>query len=687
MNENKKLKHYLEADNRFYNKLLNSHTDTIYILDTTGKIIYCNEGFSDTTGYKREELINEKIFRILHPEDKSKVKDFLHDTLNEKITRREFKIVHSTGKIKNIFADAVPISVDDENLGIFVIGKDITQYMQWFEQKENQDKKFRYLIKKSSDIISIINSSGNIVYFSSSLETVLGYQSHEMSGDLYQLIHPDDKELISKEFQYLLTKGTNDSLIVEFRLKHKNGEWRYFQAVATNLITDPIINGVVVNYRDITELKLVQEEAEYLAYHDFLTGLPNRRFFEEKLQKQLETCKENKKRLAVLFVDLDNFKSINDTLGHESGDRLLIKVAHVLKRSVPKNGMISRWGGDEFIIMLPNIKHDEEIYNTATSIKSSLKETISINQYELNITGSIGISSFPESGEDIDSLLRTADLAMYLTKERGKGDFYIFTPDMLEKASKSLRLQHDLYQALSNNEFELFYQPKVNAKSEKICGAEALIRWNHPTLGMLYPDDFIYLAEESGLIVRIGEWVYQEACKQVKKWKEAGKEIFKVSINFSTLQFLQKDLVGRIASFLDESGIEGKWLEVEITESILIQNDQELVDKIEGLKKLGVQIALDDFGKGYSSLDYLRKFNFSTLKLDKDFIKDIHTNRESEDITSFIIALGKRLNINIVAEGVECEEQAQKLKKLECNELQGFLFSKPVSVSEFEKLL
>ncbi|MDL4840187.1 bifunctional diguanylate cyclase/phosphodiesterase [Aquibacillus rhizosphaerae] len=683
MNNQTRLKAYLKSNRFSYDKFIEIHSDAIYILDEHGVLIDYNQGLIELTGYYSEELMGKSYQSMLYPEDISKVGSFFNEAMDGKGKRRNFRIVHKSGEVKTVSIDAVPIKVDGDILGLFVIGKDITG---WLEEIKQQNNKFQSLIKNSSDIISIINKNGEIVYFSDSLETVLGFKVEEMTGDLYQIMHPDDMDRARLALQEVLSKRPDQTVKIELRLKHKNGNWLDIQVIATNLVDDPDVKGIVINYRDITDLKSAQNEIQYIAYHDYLTGLPNRRFFEKSLEDQLILSKEEQTKLAVLFVDLDNFKSINDTLGHDSGDILLKTVAQTLERSVPKKAMVSRWGGDEFFIMIPNIAEVTEISEVANQIKHNLNDTFTHNQYEFVITGSIGISVFPESGQDKQSLLKTADLAMYLTKEQGKNDFQIFTQEMMEKANETFSLQRDLNRALVNNEFELYYQPKISAKDGQICGAEALIRWNHPNLGMIPPNDFIHLAEESGMIVPIGDWVYQEACRQLRRWKEAGKEQIKISVNFSTLQFLQKDLVKRVASFLEENDIEGKWIEIEITESILVHSDQELLNKVIELKKIGIQIALDDFGKGYSSLDYLRKYGFNTIKLDRSFISDIDTNEESAAIASFMIALGKKLNINIVAEGVERKEQLAVLKKLECDELQGYLFSKPVRIAEFEKL-
>ncbi len=684
----KELKRYLESGQHPYDKLIEVYSDVIYSIDYNGNFIEYNNGFMELTGYGQGELIGKGYDTVVHPEDLPRANEQFKRAKKAEMRRRQFRILHKSGAVKNVSVDAFPIlSNDGESLGIFVIGKDITQEKELESIIRQQDNKFRALVKSSNDIISILDENRKVIYRSPSCEEVLGYETEEMPESIFTIIHPDDIEAGRQQHNELFDKKPNETVTAELRLKHKNGEWKYFQAIGTNLLQDPDIKGVVVILRDISSVKKAQQEVQYMAYYDYLTDLPNRRLFENSLELELKLARAKNTKLAVMFIDLDRFKYINDTLGHDLGDIVLKEVANTLKTCITEKDMVARWSGDGFILFVSNVKDEKPVKEMAKEIKRKLRKPYRVKNHELFITASIGISTFPDSSEDIKSLMQNAYLAMCLIKENGKNHYQFYTPKMDIQDFKTFSLQNDLHKALIQNQFEVYYQPKVSGQTKQIVGAEALIRWNHSEWGIVPPDEFIRLAEESGLIISIGEWIFREVCHQIKKWMESGIEPIKVSVNFSPIQFLQKDLVETISSILRESNIDGKWLEIEITESTFLENEDEITNKLRALEKLGIKIALDDFGTGYSSLGYLRKYRFSTIKLDKSFVRDIHTNQESAAIIKFITDLCKQLKINIVAEGVEYEEQLELLQQLECDQLQGYLFSKPQPISEFEKLL
>ncbi|MRH44495.1 EAL domain-containing protein [Aquibacillus halophilus] len=687
LEKKKKLDSFLENKNLPFHKMFEVHSDAIYLLDFNGNFVECNQGFTDLTGYRCEELTGKSFLSIVHKDDKSSMKNNFNKSIHGEIARREFRMISKDETVRTVNTDAVPISSNDgETLGLFIIGKDISKQKELESLVYQQDRKFRSLIENSNDIVSLINEDGEVFYRSPSMEREFGYAPDEVQTGYNSLIHPDELER-SKQLYVEIINKPNQVIKTELRLLHKNGEWRHVEVSAKNLIHNEDIKGIVVNYHDITALKRAHEEIHHMAYHDFLTGLPNRRFFEDKLELELNKAKETNSKLAVLLIDLDRFKFINDTLGHDIGDRVLKEVSKVLKSCVSEKDMVARIAGDEFVIIISELTDDQRVINVATNIKEKLQFPFIINNYELFATSSIGISIYPDSGEDIKTLLKNSDVAMYLAKQNGKNHHEMYTSTMNINTSKTFSLQNDLRKALVKDQFELYYQPKVDAQTNQIVGAEALIRWHHPNRGLVPPDDFIHLAEELGLIVPIGEWVLRSVCRQLKLWQEEGYQSLKVSLNFSVRQLLQTDIVETISTVLQENRIEGKWLEIEITESMLIEQEAETLKTIEAIRQLGVHIALDDFGTGYSSLGYLRKYKFSTIKLDKLFVKDVHINEESAAITQFITNLSKQLNMNVVAEGVEYEEQLTILRQLKCDELQGYLFSKPKPVNEFEKML
>jgi diguanylate cyclase (GGDEF)-like protein len=412
--------------------------------------------------------------------------------------------------------------------------------------------------------------------------------------------------------------------------------------------------------------------------HDELTNLPNRSYFYEQISEQLSLTKGDEIN-AVFFIDIDKFKSINDSFGHEIGDLLLQAISKRLEENLPEGSISSRIGGDEFIIFIPKIKDKKFAEDVAKKIISSIKVPYYINGKELIITLSIGISLYPIDGTDIDFLINNADLAMYNVKNRGKNDFEFYNINMRNKLSKEM-----LVKALKEDELELYYQPKVNGLTGDITGMESLLRWNHPEKGFISPVEFIPIAEETGLIISIGEWVLKKACEQTKRWNLMTNSTLVIAVNISNIQFRKVDFIEMIKRVLKESGLNPKYLELEITESVAVNNEEEVIKKLIMLKRLGVSVAIDDFGTGYSSLSYLQKLPIDTLKIDKVFVDDIV---KDDTIAKMIINMAKNLEISVIAEGVEREDQLNQLLKLGCESIQGYLFSKPLSTEKFEELL
>lgn len=455
------------------------------------------------------------------------------------------------------------------------------------------------------------------------------------------------------------------------------------------------INSLIDNFKSTSEIlndnfKEIQSaniELNYLANHDPLTRLPNRVKFNKELNSRLEMAKINRGTLAVLFLDLDRFKLINDTFGHDVGDKLLKEISNRLGKILGKDDMACRIGGDEFTILLSNIEIIDEVTDVANKILSILQKPYVLYGQEFNVSASIGIAVYPEDGEEAELLLKKADTAMYRAKENGKNNYQFYSQEMDTASIERFRMESNLRRALEQNEFIVYYQPRVDSATEKIIAVEALIRWNNPELGMVSPAKFIPLAEETGLIVPIGEWVLRTACKQNKLWQEAGYEPIRVSVNLSALQFTQQDLVDRIKSILDETKLDPQWLELEITEGIIIKDIKFTMIILEKLKSMGVKVSLDDFGTGFSSLNYLKNFKIDTLKIDSSFVRDINDDLRNTAIVNTIIMLGRNLELNVTAEGVETVKQLNFLKNNGCNEIQGFLYSKPVPPDDLERLI
>ncbi|MFK2826605.1 EAL domain-containing protein [Bacillus sp. B190/17] len=437
----------------------------------------------------------------------------------------------------------------------------------------------------------------------------------------------------------------------------------------------------LLHYTD--ELKKKNKEIQYHAYYDFLTGLPNLRFFNEAASKLASL--NNNRPMAFLFLDLDRFKFINDTFGHATGNAILKAVTNRISCLLKEGEMLSRIGGDEFILLLPNTGR-EAAGDMAQTILKELEKPFVHEGNGFFITSSIGISMYPIDSENVEDVIKNADIAMYRAKEQGRNNHQFYTSDMNDLIQRRAVLEKGMRQALERNEFTLFYQPKVDINTGMIIGNEALIRWCHPKLGMISPAEFIPLAEETGLIVSIGEWVLRTACKQNQEWQKSGFPEMSISVNLSPRQFQQVNLVELVNEVLSDIGLDPQYLELEITESIAMYNEHYVIDKLHALKNLGVKIAIDDFGTGYSSLSYLKKFPIHILKIDQSFIKDIEAGSDDTKIITTIIAMAHNLKVKVIAEGVETDEQLQFLQQQKCDEIQGYLFSKPLSVEEYNRM-
>jgi diguanylate cyclase (GGDEF)-like protein len=435
------------------------------------------------------------------------------------------------------------------------------------------------------------------------------------------------------------------------------------------------------------ERKRYQEQLEHQANYDALTGLPNRNLLLDRL-RQAVFAQRYVRPMAVVFIDLDHFKFINDSLGHKAGDELLQRMSERLREAVRDGDTVSRLGGDEFVLILNDQSNNEIIFRAMQRILGEVCQPIAIEGKELYVTCSAGISLFPQDGADVDTLLKNADAAMYRAKEHGRNNFQFYTSEMNRLVTERLSLETSLRRALERDEFILHYQPKLDLKSGVVVGAEALVRWRHPELGLVYPDRFIPLAEETGLIVRVGEWVLRTACAQNRAWQDAGLPPITVSVNLSARQFRQDGLFRMVARILSETGLRPEHLELELTESMVMHNVDAAISILNGLKEIGVRLSVDDFGTGYSSLSYLKQFPIGILKIDRAFVHDIRgAGRDDGLIAQAIISLGHSLKLRIIAEGVEDGAQLDFLKARRCDEAQGYLFSRPVPPEEFELLL
>lgn len=541
--------------------------------------------------------------------------------------------------------------------------------------------------ESSNDGIVVIDNEGAIVDYNNKLINMLDipesvfYTKREEDFILHiqnQLENPDEFIAVLKSMHENPEQTSIDMI------RFKNG--KIFECYMQPHRLDTKIIGRVMDFRDITKRANLETELKFQATHDLLTGLYNRVQLHEKMNIAIKTAELNHTAFAVLFLDLDRFKLVNDSLSHQVGDELLVQVAGRLKNSIRKEDVLARLGGDEFVIVLMNINNETEIAAKVKIILESFQKPFDVGGRKLTMTTSIGISVYPKDGDAVDILLRNADAAMYRGKAQKGNNYKFFTMAMNEESLAILDQESELRHALLNNEFFLVYQPQFDLSQQKIVVVEALLRWKHPTKGIILPIDFIPLAEETGLIVQIGEWVLRQACVQNKEWQAAGLPAIRVAVNVTSQQFKHYDLVKKIDEILKETGLDPKHLEIELTENVILSNGA-IIQAIVELKKVGVVIAVDDFGTGYSSLSYLHKIPLDRLKIDGSFIQHINSPEDDEVIIRAIIAMAKNLNLEVLAEGVETKDQLNFLKKYECNEIQGFYFSTPLGSDEIIKYL
>lgn len=521
----------------------------------------------------------------------------------------------------------------------------------------------------------IMHDNGKIVDCDLAFSSMTGYDRSELIGrTILSLIHPKDKRII------LRTLFDKENTTYTVRGMRKDGQMIYVEFV-TDVVKHRNGEFTIAVVRNVTERIENEKQIEFMAYYDELTDIPNRNYFVKTLKNEI---KNTKNKFAVHFVDLDHFKHINDTFGYHFGDQLLKACADRLKNLLIENVFIARMTGDEFLILQRNIKDEEEATQFAEKLIEMFKSPINVDGYEIYTSLSIGISIYPDYGKEPDDLIKQADSAMYVIKKDNRNNYKVYRPSFTEGFRERLELENELHRAIKDKDFELYFQPQIDIKTNKIIGLEALCRWNHPVRGIISPGEFIPIAEKTGLIVELGDWVLREACRQNKEWQDMGLPKVKVSVNLSAKQVIQRDLISQVKEILNETSLEPKYLELEITESVAMTNEKYIFETLKDIQQLGVNIALDDFGTGYSSLRYISQFPLSKLKIDRVFIQN--RTAQNEAIVKTIIHLSHSLNLRVSAEGVEREEDLLFLHQQNCDEVQGFYFSKPVPKSEVKKL-
>ena len=565
-------------------------------------------------------------------------------------------------------------------------------------QLEASEKMYRYLVDSSPDIIYTLNHEGRFTFVNDRAYQLLGYTREELLGQHYSiLVHEEDLE----RARYVFNERRVDeraSRNVELRLKCRggNGHDRTFNNTLMTISLNAIgmhvpdqevkkleFFGTYGVARDITDRKRAEEVISYQAYHDILTDLPNRILFKDRLGLAVIQAKRKQTELAVMFIDLDRFKLVNDTLGHVKGDDLLTQVSARLKECLRRGDTLARQGGDEFTIVLPELRDRDDARVIADKFLETLQEPFDLDGHEVHISASIGIAIYPSDGESIDELLRHADIAMYQVKALGKNGHSFYHTSMLDVSHQKIALEQALRRALEQDELEMYYQPQIDAITGRIVGAEALMRWNHPTRGLLSAGEFLPFAEENGLMLPISDWMIGALCRDMLQWKAVGGGNVRLSLNLSPQYLDRGDFFEKMRGALVRYGIAPGQIEVEITENICIRNPQYAIEQLNKLCQLGVSVAIDDFGTGYSSLSYLHRFPIHTVKIDQSFVKEIHEENGHYPVILAIISIARGLGLNLIAEGVETEEQARYLRSNGCLTMQGYLYYRPIPLQDF----
>jgi diguanylate cyclase (GGDEF)-like protein/PAS domain S-box-containing protein len=712
--ERRQAEEELKEKDQFMKSIVQSSAVATFVVNPEHKVIYWNKACEDLTGIKSEDLLGTSDhWKAFYDHPRPCIADIVIDNkINEMsnlypVYTRSVLIpggIHAEGwypnlggKNKYIVFDAAPIRDSHERISAAIETlRDITARKRSEEALHTSQLQLLEAMDLAHIVYWEFDPVAQTYIFNDPFYAFYGTNAEQEGGYLVsredyakRFIHPDDIQLY---YQFVkenaLRLDTESFADLEHRIARRNGEVRYILARARVIKDDSgrIIKRYGVN-QDITERKCAVEEIQYLATHDSLTGLPNRAMFSQLLNHAIQAAQRYHRQFAVLFIDLDRFKIINDTLGHKAGDQLLQEIATRLKQPLRAVDVVARLGGDEFVILIEEVSDSSQVATVAHKILTSIIKPVTLMGQECRITASVGICMYPKDAEDEQSLMKNADIAMYFAKEEGKNNYQFYSEDIQSKSLEHLSIETNLRFALERNELSLHYQAKVDFKTNAITGVEALLRWQNPYLGSITPTQFIPVAEETGLIVPIGKWVLKTACAQNIAWQKQGLPAVCMAINLSLRQLTDDNLIDDIKTALNDSGMAPNLLELEITESMVMYNPARMVSILGKIKSMGVRLAIDDFGTGYASLAHIKRFPVDTLKVDRSFIRNIPQDAEDRAITEAIIAMGKALSLTVVAEGVETEEQMNFLKEHSCDEMQGFYFSKPIMPEQFADLL
>ncbi len=672
----------------------------IFVSDAEGSCVYTNAAYHTISGLNLEETLGTNWSMAIHPEDRERVlAEWRVAARDQAPFQTEFRFLQKDERIVWTRVNSAAMRDGKKWFGLVQTVEDITERKAaefvlrtaqeaLFEEKERA----QVTLNSIGDAVLTTDLVGNVTYLNLVAESMTGWSHEEALGrpisEVFKLLDSTTRLAAENPMLRAIAEDRTVGLASDCVLIRRDGfESPIEDSAAPIHNRDGQVAGGVIVFHDVSESRAMALEMAHLAQHDFLTGLPNRLLLTERFSHAIGLAQRHKKQVGLLFLDLDNFKHINDSLGHAIGDQLLQSVANRLVACVRATDMVCRQGGDEFVILLDEIGQPQDAAHVAETLRAALDVPHLIDGHELHISLSIGISIFPDDGTDVDVLMQNADTAMYHAKASGRNNYQFFKADMNIRAVRRRLVEGSLRRALRQGEFLLHYQPKIDLVSGTMTGAEALIRWQDPEHGLVYPAQFVPIAEENGLIVPVGRWVLREACRQVQAWLDAGLRAVPVAVNISAVEFRHEDFLDGVALILKETGLDPSYLELELTESILMHDAESSATVLEALKVMGVQLAIDDFGTGYSSLSYLKRFPIDTLKIDQSFVRDIATDADDATIVDAVIGMGRNLKQRVIAEGVETHEQLAFLQDRQCDVGQGFHFSHPVAAADFARLL
>jgi diguanylate cyclase (GGDEF)-like protein/PAS domain S-box-containing protein len=665
---------------QWYQSLFESYPEPVILFNLDGHITSANTAASLIYGFQLEELLGIHFLCLSAPEEQEASSYKFDLVVSGKAQQYEGIVIRKDGMKRFFDFTVIPVCIEGEIVGVCSIGRDITKRKEAEQALAESEERFKLLAQTTNDVVWDWNILSGVFHWNEGIYTVLGYEGHEVPSDFTQWllhIHPDDRHRVEEGLSRIV-HGSGGYWTDDYRYLKGDGSYAYIHNRGSIIrAEDGVPLRMIGALMDMTPIKCTEERLMQLAQNDSLTGLANRTLFYDHLQLAISRAVRNGKQVALMFLDLDRFKEVNDKLGHDTGDAVLVEVARRLKECLRDTDLVSRLGGDEFTVIIEDVMEIDAVAGVAEKIVEIIARPITVTNQKICVSASIGISLYPNDADRIEDLVKQSDCSMYHAKRMGRNNFQFYDQTLNARASENVEMEAQLIKSIELNELELYYQPQVDLKTRQIIGVEALLRWNSPVLGFLLPDRFIPLAEKTGMILPIGEWVIRTACLQQKRWQDLGLPALRISVNLSARQLNQDGFVDILSQILTDTGFERACLELEIAEAALIEDREESRTMFEQLKQLGISLSIDGFGSGYSSLRYLMTYPLDSLKLDHTFVRRLPDNVIEVAVATAIIRMAHDIGLKVVAEGIETAQQLYFLTSRSCDYGQGFLFSKP----------